>query len=359
MIFPKRLRWFFGAFLLVLILLGAGAFWFLPAWIGRQIQTELPFPAHWDPPQREWPLGTRFSNVEIPHPMDPQKPDLLTVRRVILQIPWWGLWVRPLPVSITLEQPHLVLDVPLGDSLLQQADFLPMGETWSQEETLEGGVVQGVGRPLVAPLGLRILEGIVDLWDEEVDPGKPLFSLAHIEVHLGIESPLSGPSIHLSGEGRFVTPEGHPIGFVEARADAGADLSRMKGRLQVWYDRLENFRFIYQDAPEPFTIEGGAGGPVIEWEAQDRAIRVSMRCLAERFRMGGATGGVPWQRLLDLLAGSEGKIDLTVSAEGNMDELHLDIHNRLLSGLDWAIRERAAAAGIHIPGRVFYGLEEG
>ena len=74
--------------------------------------------------------------------------------------------------------------------------------------------------------------------------------------------------------------------------------------------------------------------------------------------MGGTVRGVPWQAIMDALADREGKIDLTVQMEGSFDEPNFDVHSRILSELDWAMRERAAAAGVQTHGRLFYGLAD-
>jgi hypothetical protein len=47
---------------------------------------------------------------------------------------------------------------------------------------------------------------------------------------------------------------------------------------------------------------------------------------------------------------------LTIETEGIWGEPGFDIHSRLLSELDWAMKERAAAKGVRVQGRIFYGL---
>jgi hypothetical protein len=86
-------------------------------------------------------------------------------------------------------------------------------------------------------------------------------------------------------------------------------------------------------------------------------LKASMQCRSKNLRIGGTIGGgVPWQQVLDTLADRNGEIDLTVVTEGAWGEAGFDVHSRLLSELDWAMQERAAAKGVRVRGRIFYGL---
>ncbi len=353
--------------LLALALLsGIASVLLLPGWIRGRL-ARLAVPVQSDSARWAWPIGVELRGVVVPHPEDPERPRLLQAERILLRIPWWGLFLRPIPVKLELDRPHVILDVLYGDALLARVQFLPMGPTWEQEadqgQPAGGGQAGAVNWEAVlrrlpfVPYGLRIQRGRLDLLGEERKIEKPVFVLEKIAARVELASAVPTPMVEGSLKGTFVTPQGESVGFIDAETRAKAGLAWMQGRLQVWYGRLEHFRDIYGGAPEPLSFEGGAGGPVIEWSVNEGDVELSIRCLAKNLRMGGTTSGVPWQSVLSALEHEEGRIDLKVSTRANLEEPDLDLHNRLLSELDWAIRERAAAAGIRLPGRVFFGLE--
>ncbi len=55
---------------------------------------------------------------------------------------------------------------------------------------------------------------------------------------------------------------------------------------------------------------------------------------------------------------SQGKIDVAVSARGRLGDPAFDIHDRILSELDWAVKEHSAARGVQVPTRIFFGLDK-
>ncbi len=350
------------------LLLGLASVLFLPGWIRGRL-ARLAVPVQSDSARWAWPIGVELRGITVPHPEDPRRPRLLQAERILLRIPWWGLFLRPIPVKLEMERPHVILDVLYGDALLARVQFLPMGPAWEQEADTGEPAGDGQAGPVnweavlrrlpFVPFGLRIRHGRLDLLGVERKIEKPLFVLEKIAARVELASAVPAPMVEGSLKGTFVTPQGEPVGFLDAETRARAGLAWMQGRLQVWYGRLEHFRDIYRGAPEPLTFEGGAGGPVIEWAFNEGEVELSIRCLTEKLRMGGTTSGVPWQRVLRCLEDEEGKIDLKVSTRARLEEPDLDLHNRLLSALDWAIRERAAAAGIRLPGRIFYALEAG
>jgi hypothetical protein len=342
----KRLRLILGGAFGLLLLFALFSVFRLPGLLTGYLTERLPLrvaqPAYWS-----GFLQVTVNGIELPHPAGGGRPPVISIQSATVKVPWWGILIRPTPVELSLESPRVILDVELGDSLLQQVDFLPMGGA-SQIDPRDFPVV---------PVGLKIREGRIEVLDKEVRPDAPLYIMDHLRVDLGMTSPLKYPSIHLDAAARFVTKEGLPVGSLSARARAGATPKRMEGKLEIWYDRLEDFRWVYQDSPEPFTFEGGAGGPVIRWDYQEGWLKASMQCRAKNLRIGGTIGGdLPWQQVLDTLADQNGEIDLTVTTEGAWGEAGFDVHSRLLSELDWAMRERAAAKGVRVQGRIFYGL---
>ncbi len=356
----KRVRIFLAV--LGLLALGFALFsaWFFPHLLIDQLGS-LPVPV-WSerPPRWSGFLQLTIDGLEIPNPAG-GGPPVLAIRSATVRALWWGLLLRPMPVELTLESPRVTMDTQMGDTLLHQVDFLPMGSAWQSTEEGQRAARQfgkiDPGSIKVVPVGLKIRDGRMDIWDAQVRKDAPLYSIAHLKVDLWMTSPLQYPSVHLDAAARFVTKEGKPVGSLSAGCQAGATLKQMEGKLEIWYDRLEDFRWVYQKAPEPFTFDGGAGGPVIRWEYKEGRLKAGMQCRAKNLRIGGTIGGeVPWQRVLDTLADRNDEIDLTVETEGIWGDPGFDVHNRILSELDWAIKERAAAKGVRVPVRIFYGL---
>jgi len=356
----KRLRIILAA--LGLLILGCALLsaWLLPRLVMNHLTQGLGVPVRLaQPPRWSGFLQLTLDDLEVSNP-EGSGPPVLTIRSATLRVPWWGLLLRPMPIDLSLESPHVMMDTQMGDTLLQQVDFLPMGSAW--QSTGEG---QQAARRFsqinpssvrIVPVSLKIRDGRLDILDAEVRKDAPLYSIAHLDVDLWMTSPLQYPSIHFTAAAQFVSKEEKQIGSLSAEAQAGAPLKQMEGKLDIWYGRLEDFRWIYKDSPEPFTFEAGAGGPVIRWEYKEGRLKASMQCRTQGLKIGGMIGDVPWQSVLDALADEQGKIDLTVETEGAWGEPGFDVHSRILSELDWAIKERAAAEGIPIPGRIFYGL---
>ena len=356
----KRLRLILGGAVVLFLAFALFSVFRLPGLLTEYLTDRLSLriaqPAYWS-----GLLQVTVNGIELPHPSGGGRPPVVSIQSATVRVPWWGILIRPTPVELELDTPRVTLDAELGDNLLQQVDFLPMGSAWQtteegQQAARKFSRIDPRAFPAV-PVGLKIREGRMEVLDAAVRPDGPLYIIDHLRVDLWMSSPLEYPSIHFNAGAQFVTKEGKQVGSLSAEAGAGATLKRMEGKLEIWYDRLEDFRWIYKDAPEPFTFESGAGGPVIRWEYKEGWLKAGMQCRARDLRIGGAIGGeVPWQRVIDALADRNGEIDLTVSTEGVWGEPGFDIHSRLLSELDWAMKERAAAKGVRVPGRIFYGL---
>ena len=356
----KRLRLLLGGAAVLLLAFAAFSVFRLPGlltgYLTERLSLRVAHPAYWS-----GFLQVTVNGIEMPHPNGGGRPPVVSIRSATVKVPGWGVLIRPTPVELSLDSPRVTLDAELGENLLSQVDFIPMGSNWQTEEEGQQAArkfsrIDPSAFPVV-PVALKIREGRMEVTDAQVRPDGPLYIIDHLRVDLGMTSPLQYPSIHFNAQAQFVTPQGEKIGSISAHAQAGATLKRMEGEVEIWHDRLADFRGIYQDSPEPFTFEGGAGGPVIRWEYKEGWLKAGMRCHTKNLKVGGAIGGeVPWQRVLDALADRNGEIDLAVSTEGLWGEPGFDIHSRLLSELDWAMKERAAARGVRVSGRIFYGL---
>lgn len=330
-----------------------------PWWVSAQVRRAGPPGLRFQSCVWDWPLGVSFRSVLLSHPEDSAAPPVLKIERVRLQVPPWALMIRPLPVKVWLESPKVVLDAQTAEDLLRQVNFLPMGEAWSEEGKEKPAPEFSLKSLPAVPVGLTIADGSFFLWDKSMISDRPIFGIHHLNLALELASPFRDPTIFLEGKGDFVRPNGDPAGFLSAQAEAAADLSRITGQLQIWYTHLEDFRESYRFAPEPLTLDAGAGGPIIRWDFDNGELNVSMESITEGFKISGSVHGVPWQSIFDSLADSNGRIDLTVETHARIDEPNLDLHHRILSELDLAMREQAAAAGIRVPGRLFFGLEAG
>lgn len=356
----KRFRLILGGIFGLLVLFAAFTALRLPGLFTEQLTQKLHLrvarPATWS-----GFLQVTLGGIELPNPAGAGRPPVISIRSATARVPAWALLMRPLPIELELDTPRVTLDVELGDSLLREVDFLPTGEAWqtAEESQQAAGKFSKINPRAftVIPMGLKIREGRIEVTDVKIRPDGPLYTIDHIRMDLWMTSPLKYPAIHLDLAAQFVTEEGKPVGSLSAVCEAGATLQQMEGKVEIWHDRLADFRLIYQRSPEPFTFEDGAGGPVILWEYKDGWIKASMRSRTKNLRVGGTVaGGVPWQSVLDAVADPNGEIDLTVAVEGVWGEPGFDVHNRLLSELDWAMKERAAAKGVRVPGRIFYGL---
>ncbi|MBI3333470.1 MAG: hypothetical protein HYZ93_05215 [Candidatus Omnitrophica bacterium] len=341
-----------GILLAVASSIAFGFQWFLNAWLPGTLKRQLPLPVVLGPVRWSPPFGVRIDDLEIPQPGRSDHPYLLKAKQLHLQVPWWGLFVRPLPVEVRLVSPRLIPTSQTAE-LLAPLFF---------NQAAEAGWIrfpQRAANPPVFLIGLRLVDGRVDFPEVQTDPSAPPLILGHLELEGKLSSVFSHPTITLKARGDFLSPSAEKIGSTSVESVTDPVAGNMQGRLEIWHGRLSDFRTIYQYAPAPFFFEGGQGGPIIEWRIRDKdEVSASMRCLAQGLRIAGKVGGVPWNTILQALEDPSGRIDLTVTAEGSLSDPAFDVHNRLLSGLDWAMKERAAAKGIDIPGRIFFGLDE-
>ena len=395
-------------FLAALLFLAGLGMVLIPLWVNvslapsviDQVKNQIPSPATYGLSHWKWPAGVVLEDISVNPPLGSVEDRFIQVKRLTLKIPWWGIFLRPIPVMAVVESPSLRLDTTSADFFgkiffqqMGQAGFVqvPVGpqklrtivegeeddipEEEPEEETQEG--VENEKSPVpaqgtasfrksgVAIIGLQVRNGRIDLMDRQAKKEGPVATVAHLNVGVELSSLFGVPVIQVKARGDFVAPpplapgqQEEIIGFTTAESHSEFKAGKMEGRLQIWHGRLKDLRNIYYYAPEPFFFDAGAGGPILEWKMEGPKVKVSMRCLTEGLRIGGTVGGVAWKDILKSLEGSNGKIDITVSAQGRLDDPAFDVHDRLLSELDWLMQERAAAAGVGIPQRIFFGLEK-
>ena len=97
----------------------------------------------------------------------------------------------------------------------------------------------------------------------------------------------------------------------------------------------------------------------LEWKIKEwKKLWVGLRFSSEDLQLSGELAGVPWETIVEALKDPQGRFELYASMEANIDEPALNVHERLLSELDWTIKERIAAKGISIPARIFFAIKE-
>ena len=199
----------------------------------------------------------------------------------------------------------------------------------------------------------------MEFTDVRVNPDQPVILIRSFNLAAEIASPLTAPTIQIKSGGDLVRATEEKIGFVSVDTRFQPLVGNMEGKVQFHHERLGDLGRLYYYAPEPFYFQSGIGGPILVWRIRNgMEVWASLRCLAKNLRIEGELEGVPWNSMLTALEDSEGQADLTVAAQGRLDDPTFDLHDRLLSELEWAIKERAAAAGARIPtGRIFFGLE--
>lgn len=342
--------------------------WFLTAWLPRVIQKQIPLSVSMGSRRWSWPLGVTINDLVVLQPRISEQPYLLKAEEMILQVPGWGIFVRPVPLEVTLVRPHVIptpeaadLIAPLFLSRVEEAGWVRVPVAAEKEEGIQGRGAEktpSVPAPGLFLMGLHIIDGKVNFPEIQADPNAPALILANLKLEAKLSAAFFRPVITLKAAGDFVAASGEKIGFTSAESVTDPVAGNMEGRLQIWHERLSDFRTVYQYAPEPFFFEAGKGGPIIEWKIRNKEeIWASMRSLLDGLRIEGTVRGVPWNRILKTLENPPGKIDITVTARGNLNDPDLDVHDQLLSELDWIIKEKAAAAGVDIPGRIFFGLD--
>lgn len=344
-----------GGLLLGLLLLLVGMIGGkLTPWVADQVKSQFPLPATWGPSRWSWPIGVALQGLAVADPRGSKVPPFLEVKEVTVQVPWWGFFFRPVPAHVSLLRPHVRIDTKNIDAL-RDLYAQKMGRS---------GFFQGPGRA-TAPsrtsvIGLNVLDGRIDFTDQAAEPERPLFSIGHLSIKAGATALLGAPAIEMVSSGDFVDPvTGEPIGSVKANSRIQPTLGYMEGKVQIWHGRLRDLRNIYYYAPQPFFLEAGAGGPILEWKITGgNHVWVSMRSMTQGLRIDGMVGQIPWNAILKAMEDPDGKLDITVTVEGRLDDPTFEIHDRLLSELDWAFKERCAAGGLLVPTRIFFGLDK-
>ncbi len=312
-------------------------------------------PAHWT-----FPVGMTVYGVSIP---DPNKKEdfLLKVDRVTFQVPWWGILVRPLPVEITLHSPHLRIGSENASSMVGEMASDP--EDWFMapfrgisEGDDKGGTSAGpLGHLPVLPVGLRVLNGRVDVIEPEIRAEAPVFIAGNVNLTLELTAVVIEPAIRLRSHGDFVTPAGEVIGKQEVDIVAKPRKMSMEGSIRLRHERLGDFRNLYQYAPRPVYLEGGIADFLMKFALTDgRHVRMTASTLVQNLDLNGRVGDVSWAEIMHAVE-DEGRIyQWEVSTEGNLDDPAFNPHDYILDEVEWKMKEKAASRGVRIPEQMFF-----
>ena len=330
--------------------------------MARQIRTTLPAGTTVGHVRWSFPFGIVLDRLSIPDSTG-KNPFLLQAEQVVLQIPWWGLLARPLPAKVTLTRPYLKvgsenINLLLGGmgenpndwilSYLRRVDRSQQGKGSPDE----GPVFRNV--PFI-PFGLSIIGGRMDVIEEEIRKGHPVFIADHVDLSLELAAVFLEPVIHLVCHGDFVTESGEKVGFQEVEIRCQPHRKAMEGSMRLRHERLGDFRNLYQYAPRPIFIEGGIADFYIKFALTDgKHLKMTVHTLVQNLDLSGKVGEVSWADIMHAVEDQDRIYEWTVPAEGDLDDPAFSPHDHVLNEVEWKMKEKAAGRGLKIPEQMFF-----
>lgn len=342
---------------LLLLVLGTGP-WVVPRLI-RGMMENSPIPMTAASIRSGFPFGVVIEDLTVADPSG-VNPFLLKVERLTAQAPWWGLFIRPLPLKLTLERPHLLVHSENAADLIDLMTvhpsmnwlFLPGGGL-EENQILEQGRV--VFRLPAAPLELKVQRGRLEAIEPQLREEAPLFIADHLELSVGVSGFLLNPTLGFSGYGVFVTEAGEPIGSQHIRFSARPLTSSMDGFIRLRHERLEDFRNLYAYAPSPIYIEGGLADFSAHFEVTGgNRLKFIARTLVQNLDLDGYVGEVHWGDIMHAVEDENRRYEWVVPVEGKMDDPDWNPHDYVLREVEYKMKERAAARGLRIEEPLFF-----
>lgn len=347
----------------------------------------MPLPVTFQSVRWSFPAGVVLSQVAASNPPGCENPNFLKIKSLKIQVPWWGIFFQPAPAAVVVERPvldmepgnaefvnQLVADYmkayasggPPGGKAIQKKRLPPSAdeeEDDEDEEELEASQQSFSSLPqgsaALSLVSLKLQEARIDFIDRNVRQDAPALTIGKLTLEAVLSGAGGVPTINTHGRGSILSAEDKEIGFTTFDTQFRPIQGWMEGRFQIWHDKLNELKSVYSYAPQPFLILEGKRGPIITWKIRNgKEVEATMESITENFQIDGMVGDAPWQSILNSVADSNGRIDLTVTARGRLDDPTFNIHDRLISELDWLIRERSAAAGVDVKQRIFFGLEK-
>ena len=354
----KKIIWGMGG---LLLLNGMGGI-VVSRQVARQIRTSLPAGTTVGAVRRSFPFGIVLDRLSIPDSTK-KNPFFLQADRVVFQIPWWGLLARPLPAKVTLVRPHLKIgseninllvggmEANPGDWILSPfrgVDRSPQGQGPADQRP----VFQNV--PFI-PFGLSIIDGRVDVIEQEIRKDHPIFIADHVDLSMELTVVFMEPTIHLVCRGDFVTEDGGKVGFQDVEVNCQPRKKAMEGSFRLRHERLGDFRNLYQYAPRPIFIEGGIADFSMKFKLTDgKHVKMTAHTLVRNLDLSGKVGEVSWADIMHAVEDPDRVYEWTVPAEGDLGDPTFNPHDYVLSEVEWKMKEKAAARGLKIPGQMFF-----
>ena len=342
---------------LVTVLIVAGVLWLGAGlyvrqaanhWVALQVKKQIASKGSVGPIDWVSPSELKIEEATVLNPSGCQGPYFLKVKEILVKFPEGiSLWRAPV-AQITMKSPHLMLE-PINLISIWSWDAGPKGS---------GGLSQTprFQFPFVIQQ-LHIEEGKMEFADRRVRPDGSLFLIDHVQLGVLRSGSSAARSVQLTASGTPVSPEGKALGFIRAACQLQSDAGFLEGQVTFRHERLSDFRRLYYFSPQPLYLDDGKVEMVVDWKIENvTQVFASVHIMAQDLRVEGMAGNVPWSDILGALQDEKGRIDLTTTASGSLTDPAFNLHDRLLSELEWTIRERIGAKGIRVPGRIFFGL---
>lgn len=354
--------------LLTVCLIGAIAlihagmnFWAAPR-LMNSLKAQLPFQVEAARVGWAWPIGICMEGVRVPDPAKEQ-PFIVEIKRLVVRLPVWAVFSRPLPISLEADSPHFKLtshNVGLISSYvrLSRTDWLEVStDELSEEEEGSPPAPQRTNNPIppILPIEIKFKEGVLEALDENIQSGKPIFILRHLNVNTSIEPTLPHLTVRVKGTGFFETEKGERIGLFDSDLFTRMQEGTMKGFLRLRHERLGDFRNLYTYAPRPILIEGGIADTTIEFEVQNHNhLRMIARCTVQNLDMTGQVGDVSWAQIMRAVEDDQRRYSWQFTVDGNVQDPKFDPHDRVLSEVEWKMKEEASLKGLKIKDQMFF-----
>ncbi len=327
--------------------------WAVRSYVRRRAADRVKF----DSVRSVWPLGVAIENLRVADPAG-ELDFLLKVPKATFRVPWWGGLVRPIPVQITLDSPHMKVS---GENVTHLAGGMKVrSQEWFAMPFEEMETEEKPGEPerpsFFLPIGIQAANGRVDVIDEAIRKGQPVFIADRVQLSLGLTAVTGDPIVRLTSRGDFVTLEGKPIGFLDVWIEARPASRSMQGRMRFRHEQLGDFYNLYLYAPRPVFIEGGIADFRMAFTLTNGdQVDFTAGCLVQNLDLNGKVeGGVSWADIMHAVEDEERKYEWEVRVGGTLGDPAFDPHDYVLSVVELDMKERAAARGIRVPGQMFF-----
>jgi hypothetical protein len=226
-------------------------------------------------------------------------------------------------------------------------------KTAAKGNLLEGNPVLG-NVPFI-PFGLKVINGRVDVIEQEIRKGQPVFIADHVDLTLELTAALIEPTIALVSRGDFVTETGDLIGKQEVEIRCQPRKKAMEGTFRLRHERLQDFKNLYQYAPRPIFIEGGIADFTMQFAlAEGSRLKLTARTLVQNLDLEGKVGEVSWGHIMRAVEDNDRIYEWTVTTEGDLSDPAFNPHDTVLGEVESKMKEKAASRGLKIPDQMFF-----